>query len=100
MISDHGLMGGAPEGTSKMLTMKHIHLRVEHGAQLNTLKVVSNPLIRGAACRLRTIVTTRPENAVRWFPTEIRYPRTPLPPLTISTILVSTIISTISTKTS
>ena len=98
MISDHGLMGGAPEGTSKMLTMKHIHLRVRHGAQLNTLKVVSNPLIRGAACRLRTIVTTRPENAVRWFPTEIRYPRTPLPPLTISTI--STIISTISTKTS
>ena len=98
MISDHGLMGGAPEGTSKMLTMKHIHLRVEHGAQLNTLKVVSDPLIRGAACRLRTIVTTRPEKAVRWFPTEIRYPRTPLPPLTISTI--STIISTISTKTS
>ena len=44
-------MGGAPEGTSKMLTMKHIHLRVEHGAQLNTLKVVSDPLIRGAACR-------------------------------------------------
>ena len=60
-------MGVAPEGTSKMLTMKHIHLRVEHGAQLNTLKVVSNPLIRGAACRLRTIVTTRPEKAVRWF---------------------------------
>ena len=74
MISDHGLMGGAPEGTSKMLTMKHIHLRVEHGAQLNTLKVVSDPLIRGAACRLRTIVTTRPENAARWFPTEIRNP--------------------------
>ena len=40
MISDHGLMGGAPEGTSKMLTMKHIHLRVRHGAQLNTLKVI------------------------------------------------------------